>query len=87
MRCGTAGKRVPGLPVAEAYARAVFIISTGFAKDAEEEKKLRQVKQAISDAPFLLVTSSHLPRRAEIFSAGRVRPLPAPARRWPSTRP
>lgn len=45
-------------------------------KDTEEEAAA--VKQAIGDAPFLLVTSaSHLPR-AMIFSAGRVKSATSP---------
>lgn len=52
------------------------IITPDLPKDTEEEAAA--VKQAIGDAPFLLVTSaSHLPR-AMIFSAGRVKSATSP---------
>ena len=52
------------------------IITLDLPKDTEEEAAA--VKQAIGDAPFLLVTSaSHLPR-AMIFSAGRVKSATSP---------
>jgi uncharacterized SAM-binding protein YcdF (DUF218 family) len=42
------------------------------------------VKQAIGDAPFLLVTSaSHLPRAMIFFQRG-LHPLPAPANQMAS---
>ena len=47
-------------------------------KDTEEEAQA--VKQAIGDAPFLLVTSaSHLPRAMIFFRNAGLNPLPAPA--------
>ncbi len=46
-------------------------------KDTEEEAAA--VKQAIGDAPFLLVTSaSHLPRAMIFFQQEGLNPLPAP---------
>jgi hypothetical protein len=61
--------------VAESSAYRAAIITLDSPKDTEEEAAA--VKQAIGDAPFLLVTSaSHLPR-AMIFFESR----PAPAAR------
>lgn len=54
------------------------IITLDRPKDTEEEAAA--VKQAIGDAPFLLVTSaSHLPRAMIFFQQAGLRPLPAPA--------
>lgn len=53
------------------------IITPDLPKDTEEEAAA--VKQAIGDAPFLLVTSaSHLPRAMIFFSAGRVKSATSP---------
>ncbi|SQI89181.1 membrane Protein [Klebsiella oxytoca] len=47
-------------------------------KDTEEEAAA--VKEAVGDAPFLLVTSaSHLPRAMIFFRRAGLAPLPAPA--------
>ncbi|EJO2325652.1 envelope biogenesis factor ElyC [Salmonella enterica] len=54
------------------------IITLDKPKDTEEEAAA--VKQAIGDAPFLLVTSaSHLPRAMIFFQHAGLNPLPAPA--------
>ncbi|MFP1591101.1 envelope biogenesis factor ElyC [Escherichia coli] len=54
------------------------IITLDVPKDTEEEAAA--VKQAIGDAPFLLVTSaSHLPRAMIFFQQEGLNPLPAPA--------
>lgn len=54
------------------------IITLDKPKDTEEEAVA--VKQAIGDAPFLLVTSaSHLPRAMIFFQHAGLNPLPAPA--------
>lgn len=54
------------------------IITLDQPKDTEEEAAA--VKQAIGDAPFLLVTSaSHLPRAMIFFKHVGLKPLPAPA--------
>lgn len=54
------------------------IITLDKPKDTEEEATA--VKQAIGDAPFLLVTSaSHLPRAMIFFQQAGLYPLPAPA--------
>ncbi|HFZ8995254.1 TPA: envelope biogenesis factor ElyC [Citrobacter freundii] len=54
------------------------IITLDQPKDTEEEALA--VKQAIGDAPFLLVTSaSHLPRAIIFFHHVGLHPLPAPA--------
>lgn len=54
------------------------IITLDSPKDTEEEAAA--VKQAIGDAPFLLVTSaSHLPRAMIFFERQGLHPLPAPA--------
>lgn len=54
------------------------IITLDNPKDTEEEAAA--VKQAIGDAPFLLVTSaSHLPRAMIFFQQQGLHPLPAPA--------
>lgn len=54
------------------------IITLDRPKDTEEEAAA--VKQAIGDAPFLLVTSaSHLPRAMIFFQHAGMNPLPAPA--------
>ncbi|WP_312948848.1 envelope biogenesis factor ElyC [Superficieibacter sp.] len=54
------------------------IITLDNPKDTEEEAAA--VKQAIGDAPFLLVTSaSHLPRAMIFFEHVGLHPLPAPA--------
>lgn len=54
------------------------IITLDQPKDTEEEAA--SVKQAIGDAPFLLVTSaSHLPRAMIFFKHVGLKPLPAPA--------
>ncbi|MFK3709889.1 envelope biogenesis factor ElyC [Leclercia adecarboxylata] len=54
------------------------IITLDSPKDTEEEAAA--VKQAIGDAPFLLVTSaSHLPRAMIFFEQQGLHPLPAPA--------
>ena len=54
------------------------IIPLDLPKDTEEEAAA--VKQAIGDAPFLLVTSaSHLPRAMIFFQQEGLNPLPAPA--------
>lgn len=54
------------------------IITLDSPKDTEEEAAA--VKQAIGDAPFLLVTSaSHLPRAMIFFEHAGLHPLPAPA--------
>lgn len=54
------------------------IITLDLPKDTEEEAAA--VKQAIGDAPFLLVTSaSHLPRAMIFFQQEGLNPLPAPA--------
>jgi uncharacterized SAM-binding protein YcdF (DUF218 family) len=71
---GEAGARVAeslGVPRSE-------IIVLDKPKDTEEEAAA--VKQAIGDAPFLLVTSaSHLPRAMIFFRHVGLHPLPAPA--------
>ncbi|POT57905.1 envelope biogenesis factor ElyC [Citrobacter amalonaticus] len=54
------------------------IITLDSPKDTEEEAAA--VKQAIGNAPFLLVTSaSHLPRAMIFFQHAGLNPLPAPA--------
>ncbi len=54
------------------------IITLDSPKDTEEEAAA--VKQAIGEAPFLLVTSaSHLPRAMIFFEKQGLHPLPAPA--------
>ena len=54
------------------------IITLDQPKDTEEEAVA--VKQAIGNAPFLLVTSaSHLPRAMIFFQQAGLHPLPAPA--------
>ena len=54
------------------------IITLTSPKDTEEEAAA--VKQAIGDAPFLLVTSaSHMPRAMIFFRNAGLNPLPAPA--------
>lgn len=54
------------------------IITLTSPKDTEEEADA--VKQAIGDAPFLLVTSaSHMPRAMIFFRNAGLNPLPAPA--------
>ncbi|WP_113640207.1 envelope biogenesis factor ElyC [Escherichia albertii] len=54
------------------------IITLDLPKDTEEEAAA--VKQAIGNAPFLLVTSaSHLPRAMIFFQQAGLKPLPAPA--------
>lgn len=54
------------------------IITLDSPKDTEEEAAA--VKQAIGNAPFLLVTSaSHLPRAMIFFEHAGLHPLPAPA--------
>ncbi len=59
------GSRCQSCAIAGRTARANY--HPGFAKDTEEEAAA--VKQAIGDAPFLLVTSaSHLPRAMIFFS-------------------
>lgn len=69
-----AGARVAeslGIPPSE-------IIVLDKPKDTEEEAAA--VKEAIGDAPFLLVTSaSHLPRAMIFFRRAGLTPLPAPA--------
>lgn len=56
--------------------RAIIILDKP--KDTEEEAMA--VKQAIGNAPFLLVTSaSHLPRAMIFFQQAGLNPLPAPA--------
>lgn len=71
---GEAGARVAeslGVPRSE-------IIVLDKPKDTEEEAAA--VKDAIGDAPFLLVTSaSHLPRAMIFFRHAGLHPLPAPA--------
>lgn len=71
---GEAGARVAeslGVPRSE-------IIVLDRPKDTEEEAA--EVKKAIGDAPFLLVTSaSHLPRAMIFFRHAGLHPLPAPA--------
>jgi uncharacterized SAM-binding protein YcdF (DUF218 family) len=71
---GEAGARVAeslGVPRSE-----IIVLDTP--KDTEEEAAA--VKQAIGDAPFLLVTSaSHLPRAMIFFRHAGLHPLPAPA--------
>lgn len=71
---GEAGARVAeslGVPRSD-------IIVLDKPKDTEEEAAA--VKQAIGDAPFLLVTSaSHLPRAMIFFRHAGLHPLPAPA--------
>ena len=82
---GAAAKTNP-VSTAEAGARVAeslgvprsSIITLDSPKDTEEEAAA--VKQAIGDAPFLLVTSaSHLPRAMIFFEKQGLRPLPAPA--------
>ncbi|SNY72616.1 envelope biogenesis factor ElyC [Enterobacter sp. CC120223-11] len=71
---GEAGARVAeslGVPRSE-----IIVLDTP--KDTEEEAAA--VKQAIGEAPFLLVTSaSHLPRAMIFFQHEGLHPLPAPA--------
>ncbi|XPE44800.1 envelope biogenesis factor ElyC [Shigella flexneri] len=70
------GSRCQSCAIAGRAARAND--HPGFAKDTEEEAAA--VKQAIGDAPFLLVTSaSHLPRAMIFFQQEGLNPLPAPA--------
>ena len=72
-----------GIPVALMAAQSLGvpreqIITLDLPKDTEEEAAA--VKQAIGDAPFLLVTSaSHLPRAMIFFQQEGLNPLPAPA--------
>ncbi|WP_449556818.1 envelope biogenesis factor ElyC [Huaxiibacter chinensis] len=82
---GAAAKTNP-VSTAEAGARVAeslgvprsAIITLDSPKDTEEEAAA--VKQAIGDAPFLLVTSaSHLPRAMIFFEQAGLHPLPAPA--------
>ena len=82
---GAAAKTNP-VSTAEAGARVAeslgvprsSIITLDSPKDTEEEAAA--VKQAIGDAPFLLVTSaSHLPRAMIFFQQEGLNPLPAPA--------
>ena len=82
---GAAAKTNP-VSTAEAGARVAeslgvprsSIITLDSPKDTEEEAAA--VKQAIGEAPFLLVTSaSHLPRAMIFFEKQGLRPLPAPA--------
>lgn len=82
---GAAAKTNP-VSTAEAGARVAeslgvprtSIITLDSPKDTEEEAAA--VKQAIGDAPFLLVTSaSHLPRAMIFFKKQGLHPLPAPA--------
>lgn len=82
---GAAAKTNP-VSTAEAGARVAeslgvprsAIITLDSPKDTEEEASA--VKQAIGDAPFLLVTSaSHLPRAMIFFEHAGLHPLPAPA--------
>lgn len=82
---GAAAKTNP-VSTAEAGARVAeslgvprsAIITLDSPKDTEEEASA--VKQAIGDAPFLLVTSaSHLPRAMIFFEQAGLHPLPAPA--------
>ncbi|MBL5884198.1 envelope biogenesis factor ElyC [Lelliottia aquatilis] len=82
---GAAAKTNP-VSTAEAGARVAkslgvprsAIITLDNPKDTEEEAAA--VKQAIGDAPFLLVTSaSHLPRAMIFFEHAGLHPLPAPA--------
>ncbi len=82
---GAAAKTNP-VSTAEAGARVAEslgiprseIIVLDKPKDTEEEAEA--VKQAIADAPFLLVTSaSHLPRAMIFFQHVGLNPLPAPA--------
>lgn len=62
------------------------IITLDSARDTEEEAAA--VKQAIGDAPFLLVTSaSHLPRAMIFFQQAGLHPLPAPANQLAITSP
>ena len=82
---GAAAKTNP-VSTAEAGARVAEslgiprseIIVLDNPKDTEEEAAA--VKEAIGDAPFLLVTSaSHLPRAMIFFRRAGLTPLPAPA--------
>lgn len=82
---GAAAKTNP-VSTAEAGARVAEslgiprseIIVLDNTKDTEEEAAA--VKEAIGDAPFLLVTSaSHLPRAMIFFRRAGLTPLPAPA--------
>ncbi|MCK6872728.1 envelope biogenesis factor ElyC [Enterobacter roggenkampii] len=82
---GAAAKTNP-VSTAEAGARVAeslgvprsSIITLDSPKDTEEEAAA--VKQAIGEAPFLLVTSaSHLPRAMIFFEKQSLHPLPAPA--------
>lgn len=82
---GAAAKTNP-VSTAEAGARVAEslgiprseIIVLDKPKDTEEEAAV--VKEAIGDAPFLLVTSaSHLPRAMIFFRRAGLTPLPAPA--------
>ncbi|MBX4754263.1 envelope biogenesis factor ElyC [Klebsiella sp. CVUAS 8534.2] len=82
---GAAAKTNP-VSTAEAGARVAEslgiprseIIVLDKPKDTEEEAAA--VKEAIDDAPFLLVTSaSHLPRAMIFFRRAGLTPLPAPA--------
>ncbi|MDU7187638.1 MAG: envelope biogenesis factor ElyC [Klebsiella sp.] len=82
---GAAAKTNP-VSTAEAGARVAEslgiprseIIVLDKPKDTEEEAAA--VKEAIGDAPFLLVTSaSHLPRAMIFFRRAGLTPLPAPA--------
>ncbi|WP_368543398.1 envelope biogenesis factor ElyC [Enterobacter soli] len=82
---GAAAKTNP-VSTAEAGARVAeslgvpraSIVTLDSPKDTEEEAAA--VKQAIGEAPFLLVTSaSHLPRAMIFFKNQGLHPLPAPA--------
>lgn len=75
-------------PVSTAEAGARVAESLGVPRSAiitldqpkDTEREALAVKQAIGDAPFLLVTSaSHLPRAMIFFQHAGLHPLPAPA--------
>lgn len=77
-----------GNPVSTAEAGARVAESLGVPRAAimtldkpqDTEEEAQQVKLAIGDRPFLLVTSaSHMPRAMNFFHAQGLAPIPAPA--------
>lgn len=83
-------------PVSTAEAGARVAESLGVPRSAimtldqpkDTEREALAVKQAIGDAPFLLVTSaSHLPRAMIFFQHAGLHPLPAPANQLAITSP
>lgn len=82
------GYAAHGNPVSTAEAGARVAESLGVPRKAiitldkprDTEEEAQQVKLAIGDRPFLLVTSaSHLPRAMNFFHAQGLSPIPAPA--------